>query len=42
MIILTDWLSFEEGDSFEIGRPKSRGWKNFGRRWTGRVRGYKT
>ena len=22
------------GGSFEIGRPKSRGWKNFGRRWT--------
>ena len=23
----------ERGDSFEIGRPRSRGWKNFGRRW---------
>ena len=25
----------ERGDAFEIGRPRSRGWKNFGRRWTG-------
>ena len=22
------------GGPFEIGRPRSRGWKNFGRRWT--------
>ena len=37
--LLTDWLSFgeggqREGGSFEIGRPSSRMWKNFGRRWT--------
>ena len=25
--------------SFKIGRPRSRRWKNFGRRWTGMVRG---
>ena len=24
----------EGGGSFEIGRPRSWGWKNFGRRWT--------
>ena len=24
-----------EGGSFETERPMSRGWKNFGRRWTG-------
>ena len=30
-----NWLvSFGEGCSFELGRPTSRGWKNFGRRWT--------
>ena len=23
------------GGSFEIGRPRSRGWEHFGRRWTG-------
>ena len=23
-----------QGFSFEIGRPRSRGWKSFGRRWT--------
>ena len=33
--LLTDWLSFGKGVSFESGRPRSRGWKNFGRRWTG-------
>ena len=27
------------GGSLEIGRPRSRGWKNFGRRWTGVVGG---
>ena len=32
--LLIDWLSFREGGSFEIGRPRSRGWKSFGRRWT--------
>ena len=31
---LIDWLSFGEGGSFEIGHPKSRAWKNFGRKWT--------
>ena len=35
ILLLTDWLSFGEGIWFEIGRPRSRGWKNFGRRWTG-------
>ena len=35
---LIDWLSCGEGGSFEIGRPRSRGWKNFGRRWTRGVR----
>ena len=25
--------------SLEVGRPRSRGWKNFGRRWIRRVRG---
>ena len=29
-----NWLSFGEGGSFEIRRARSRGWKNFGRRWT--------
>ena len=30
-----DWLSFGEGvGSFKIGRPRSRGWYNFGRGWT--------
>ena len=35
-LVLIDWLSLEEGrrGSFEIGRPRSRGRKNFGRRWT--------
>ena len=32
--LLIDWLSFGEGSSFDIGRPRSRGWKNFGRIWT--------
>ena len=27
------------GSSFEIGHPRSRGRKNFGRRWTRGVRG---
>ena len=27
-------LSFREGGSFDIGRPRSRGWKNFEHRWT--------
>ena len=31
--LLTDRLSFEEAGLFEIGRRKSRGWKNFGRWW---------
>ena len=26
--------------SFEIGRPRSRGKKNFGHRWTREVRGF--
>ena len=30
----------ERGEgSFEIGRPRSTGWKNFGRRWTRGVGG---
>ena len=29
----------ERGGSFEIGRPMSKGWKKFGRRWTGGVGG---
>ena len=34
MFPLIDWLSFEEkAGCFEIGRPRSRGWKNFGRSW---------
>ena len=38
--LLIDWLSFRErGGSFEIGRPRSRGWKNIGRRWTKGVGG---
>ena len=37
--LLTDLLSFGEVGSFEIGRPKFRGWKNFRRRWTRRVGG---
>ena len=36
--LLNDLLSFG-GDSFEIGRPRLRGWKNFGRRWTRRGEG---
>ena len=32
--LLVDWLSFGEGSSFEFERPRSRSWKNFGRRWT--------
>ena len=36
--ILVDWLSFGErwwwGGSFKIGRPRSRGWNNIGRKWT--------
>ena len=29
------WFSFGEvRGSFEIGRPRSRGWKYFGSRWT--------
>ena len=33
MFFLIDWISFREieGGLFEIGRPRSRGWKNFGR-----------
>ena len=37
MLFLIDWLSFGkagEGGSFEIGRPRSKGWKDFGVRWT--------
>ena len=37
MFFLIDWLSFVEGGLFEIGRPRSRGLKNFGRRWTNGV-----
>ena len=40
MVFLTDWLSFGKGgDSFEIGLPRSRGWKNFGHKWTRGVGG---
>ena len=40
--LLIDWLSFERGEgSFEIGRPRSRRWNNFGRRWTREVGGLK-
>ena len=31
----------ERGDAFEIGRPRSRGWKNFGRRWARGGRSWK-
>ena len=38
--LFIDWLSFGEGGgSFEIGFPRSRGWKNFGGRWTAGVGG---
>ena len=36
--LLIDWLTFG-GGSFEIVRPRSRRWKNVGRRWTKGVRG---
>ena len=32
----------ERRASFENGRPRSRGWKNFGRRWTRGVEGFGT
>ena len=32
--LLIDLVSFGEGASFEIGYPRSTGWKNFGHRWT--------
>ena len=35
----TNWLSLAKGGWFEIRRPKSRGWKNFGRRWKREVGG---
>ena len=31
--------NLERGGSFEIGRPRSRVWKNFGRSWTREVGG---
>ena len=33
---LIDWLSFGDRgrNSFELGRPRTRTWKNFGGRWT--------
>ena len=42
MFFLIDWLLViiwrrgekVRGSSFEIGRPTSRGWKIFGRKWT--------
>ena len=37
--LLIDGFSFREGGSFEIGRSKLRGWKNFGRKWTRGVGG---
>ena len=38
MFPLIDWLSFGNGGgSFEIGRPMSKGWKNFRRSWTTEV-----
>ena len=33
--LLSDWLSFGDEGSFEIGSPKSSRWKNFGLRLTG-------
>ena len=37
---LIDWLSFGEGGSLiEIGRPRLKGWRNFGCRWTRGVGG---
>ena len=39
--LLTDCLLFGERGSFEIGRSRSRGWKNFGRRWTWGMEGLK-
>ena len=33
-ILLTRNLPFGSSPSFGIGCPRSRGWKNFGRRWT--------
>ena len=39
--LLIDWLSFGMGgSSIEIGRPRSMGWKNFGRRWARGVRAF--
>ena len=33
--LLIGWLSVgKRGGSFQIGRPMSKGWKNFGRSWT--------
>ena len=40
--LLIDWLPSENGSwggSFEIGRPRSTRWKNFGRRWKKGLRG---
>ena len=34
--LLIDGYHLQRGSSFEIGRARSRGWKNFGRRWTRR------
>ena len=36
-----DWLSFGDWGrgSFEIGRPRSKGWKNVGHSWTRGVGG---
>ena len=39
--LFIDWLSFgeEEGGLFEIGRRRSRWWKNIGPRWARGMRG---
>ena len=35
VIVSSDWLFFEKGQGlFEIGCPRSMGWKNFGHKWT--------
>ena len=35
MVVVVGW----GGDLLKIGRPGSRGWKKFGRRWTEEVGG---
>ena len=39
--LLTSTVSFGDWVSFEIGRPRSKGWKDFGSRWAERVEGLK-